>query len=384
MSAPQGAHARRVIAAPLGRRRRAAWLVPAGVGLAVAAGSLLATAPTSAAVPRLPAKSAQQLLTAVAQTNTTAFSGTVRVTARLGLPSLPGGRDSASLSWQSLITGSHSALIWVDGPTRQRVGVLGQLSEAEIVHSGRDVWTYTSATNTATHSVLKDPTGQPDGTDGSPAAKAFDPAATAAQLLKNLDPTTAVTVDTAQTVARRAAYTIVLTPRDTRSTVRSVRIAVDAQHYLPLQVQVFGAGSSPAFQVGFSRISFATPPASEFRFAVPRGATVTTAPLGREGRRVRIAHGPDPSPVPAPTADHVTSTVIGSGWTAVLELHGATGRLAGAAGLPLDKLTTPVGTSGARLLHTALLNAVLLPDGRVFVGAVDPATAEHVAATTAN
>jgi hypothetical protein len=36
------------------------------------------------------------------------------------------------------------------------------------------------------------------------------------------------------------------------------------------------------------------------------------------------------------------------------------------------------------LLRTALVNAVITSDGRVFVGAVQPALLEHVAATTAN
>jgi hypothetical protein len=70
--------------------------------------------------------------------------------------------------------------------------------------------------------------------------------------------------------------------------------------------------------------------------------------------------------------------MIGSGWTAVFELAN------GADAMPyvLQRMTTDVGNSGERLLHTALVNAVILPDGRVFVGAVTPALLEHVAATS--
>ena len=58
---------------------------------------------------------------------------------------------------------------------------------------------------------------------------------------------------------------------------------------------------------------------------------------------------------------------------------------AGPSGVVFNDLaTTSVGNSGARLLHTALVNAVILRDGRVFVGAVQPAFLEHVAATTPN
>jgi hypothetical protein len=62
----------------------------------------------------------------------------------------------------------------------------------------------------------------------------------------------------------------------------------------------------------------------------------------------------------------------------VLELHGTVGLGSGM----LQDATTSIG-GGARLLHTALVNAVFLPDGRTFVGAVTPAALEHVAATTA-
>jgi outer membrane lipoprotein-sorting protein len=379
------AHDRVVSSAWWRRRRGAAWLVPAGVGAVAVAGGLLVTAGPSTAVPTLPAKTAQQLLTDVAGSSSDAFSGTVQETASLGLPSLPGGFGSASLSWQSFITGSHTAQVWVDGPARQRIGVLGQLSEAEIVHNGSDVWTYTSATNTATHTVLP---AHPAPGDGSGAtgrtAEAFDPATAAAQLLGDITPTTTVTVDTAQTVAGRAAYTLVLAPRDSHSTIRSVRIAVDAVHYLPLRVQVFAGGSTPAFQVGFTHISFTTPPASRFTFTVPRGAQVSTDPFVGAADRGATGHKPLPATAAAPGSEPGAPTVIGTGWTAVLELHGATAALPGVAGLPLDKLTTPIGTAGARLLHTSLVNAVLLPDGRIFLGAVDPATLEHVAASTAH
>jgi hypothetical protein len=65
----------------------------------------------------------------------------------------------------------------------------------------------------------------------------------------------------------------------------------------------------------------------------------------------------------------------------VIEVHGAD-QLAAMSG-PVSQLTTQVGTSGTRLLHTALVNAVLLPDGRAFVAAMRPAALEHIAATTA-
>jgi hypothetical protein len=74
--------------------------------------------------------------------------------------------------------------------------------------------------------------------------------------------------------------------------------------------------------------------------------------------------------------------VIGTGWTTVVELHD--GSLTAGVGGTIDELSTSIGTTGERLLHTALLNAVVMPDGRAFVGAVSPALLEHIATTTAH
>jgi hypothetical protein len=102
-----------------------------------------------------------------------------------------------------------------------------------------------------------------------------------------------------------------------------------------------------------------------FAFAVPAGARVTKTPLQ--------------APVGGPREQTGASStrILGTGWTSVLELKGA------AADLPAEvaQLSTPVAGSADRLVPTALVNAVLRPDGTVFVGAVRPAALEHIAAT---
>ena len=65
------------------------------------------------------------------------------------------------------------------------------------------------------------------------------------------------------TVAGEAAYQLVLAPRSASSLVGQVRIAIDATHNVPLRVQIFARGAqSPAFQVGYTSISFVRPAAS--------------------------------------------------------------------------------------------------------------------------
>ncbi len=348
-------------------RRVLAWLAPLAVAGAVAGGTVVATAGPSTAAAGPPQISAHDLVARVVAgaAHPVALSGTLHESAALGLPSLPGDASAASLSWQQLLTGSHDARVWVDGAERQRIGVLGQLSEAEVVYNGTDLWTYASATNTASHTVLS--AGRPSGdTGGSNPAEQVTPQGVAAQALKAVRPSTAVSVEAARPVAGRPVYALVLRPKDARTTVDRVVVSVDSTTYTPLLVQVFGAASGPAFSVGFSKVDFARPPASVFTFAVPAGARVTKTPLQA------------PVGGPREAAGSSSTRVLGSGWTAVLELRGM------AANLPAEvaQLSTPIAGSADRLVPTALVNAVLRPDGTVFVGAVRPAALERIAATT--
>jgi outer membrane lipoprotein-sorting protein len=372
-----------------GARRRLAWGVPVVVAGAIAATVGLSSTSASGASPELPSRTAAQLIAAVLSSDATTLTGDFQETANLGIPALPGGHDSASLSWQTFISGTHTARVWIGGADKQRVALLGELSEADIVRNGTDLWTYTSDTNTVTHSTVgsaKDGTAKP-GAETS--AEDATPGAVAAKVLKAVDPSTSVTVDSTQTVADHAAYTLVVKPRDPNSTVDKVTIAIDATTYVPLQVQVFGSGSTVALTTGFTKISFDKPADSTFEFTKPAGATVSNDPFGVHGR---VGHRHDAAPSgngnepasPSP-AESAKPKVLGTDWTSVIEVaKSSTGPASALGGSELRDLTTPIGSSGARLLHTALLNAVILPDGRTFVGAVQPAYLEHLAATTPN
>ncbi len=346
-------------------RRRAAWAVPVVVAGAVAGTTVLGGSASAGAHPVLPAMGAAELLAGVQTSDTQALSGTVVETVRLGLPELPGSGSSASLDWRSLLTGSHTARVWVDGPDRQRLALVGELAESDVVHSGRDLWTYASDTREVTHAALPEPPA-PGAAPAAPEAAPLTPQAAAQQALAAVDPSTAVTVDPTQVVADRSAYTLVLTPRETPagSTVRRVAIAVDSRTHVPLRVQVFGAGADAAFETGFTDVSFDRPAASVFRFTPPKGSAVTERALG--------AHAaPDAAPdVAAPDAAPTGAgpTTVGTGWTSVLVLPAGS---APAAGSVLDQLTTTL-PSGDRLVRTALVSALLTRDGRVLVGAVTP------------
>ena len=67
------------------------------------------------------------------------------------------------------------------------------------------------------------------------------PQEAAAKVSAAIDPSTTVSVDSVVDVAGRAAYELVLRPKDNRSLLTEARVAVDGETRSPLRVQVFGA-----------------------------------------------------------------------------------------------------------------------------------------------
>jgi outer membrane lipoprotein-sorting protein len=258
------------------RGRRARWAVPAGavaaVGIVVA-GSVIARGQTT---PTLPARTTAQLLAAVDNPAAlpSAMTATVQETASLGLPDLPGSSDP--LSGLSLLSGTHTFKVWYDGPTKVRVAVPVSMGETDLRRDGRSAWLWDSQTNKATHYIL--PAGAADTAPNSAQAQSVPaPPELAKQILAAVGSTTTVGLQQNVTVAGQPAYQLSLAPKDSRSLIGQVRIAIDASNSLPLQVQVFARGAaSPAFSVGFTSLSFARPAASNFAFSPPPGAKVKT------------------------------------------------------------------------------------------------------------
>ena len=356
--------------APLLRSRRARWAVPAVAAIALVGVGPLVQAVTASAHDSLPPRTAAQLLVDVSHAKVQALSGTVVETTDLGLPALPslGGRGGDAASFSSLVSGSHTMRVWYGGPDQQRLALLGQLGESDLVRNGTDLWAWSSHGNTATHwAVPADGRATPDK-PMLPAGGAMTPQQAADAALKAIDPTTEVSTDPTATVAGRPAYVLSLVPRDSRSLVGSVRIAIDGATHIPTRVQVFAEGATtPAFQVGFTSFSTATPDASIFGFTPPPDATVKEGVLPTKAGHP--SHG-------APT-NGTAPTVVGKGWTSVLvaTLPADQQTSGGSSQLPgmLDKLPAVSGAWGSgHLLSSALFSAVLTDDGRVAVGAVAP------------
>ncbi len=378
---------------------QARWVVPAAI--VATAGGLLASSgmPSAAAAPRLPARSAGQLLAAM--TTDTAgppLSGTITETASLGLPALPGvgALGSATpFSAASLLAGSHTIQVWYAGPEHYRLALPQSMSEDDLVRNGTSAWLWDSAANTVTHLTL--PANAP--TPPTPSIP-LTPQQAAWQAMAEAGPATVVRVNPTVTVAGQSAYQLVLAPKSRSSLIGQVRIAIDSRRRVPLRVQVFARGAaSPAAQVGFTAVSFSRPPAADYAFTPPAGATVTREHLG-------AADGAAAGQQAHQAAGGVRA--IGTGWLTVASLpESSLAELSGSAGggdlLPFrhsassqapgsaasshpgaapggsllgELLSSAPRVSGpwgsGRLIRTSLLSVLVTSTGRVLIGAVTP------------
>jgi outer membrane lipoprotein-sorting protein len=366
------------------------WMPAAAVPAVIAAGVLAGSVPASARDP-LPDKTPAQVLAMIAQHSTKSLSGTLEQTSELGLPDVPqigptAGSGAGSVA--ELLTGPHSARVFIDGPTKVRIQVMDRLAERDAVRRGNDVWLYNSKDNTATHVTLP-----AKGTGAKPPATRMPgsvatPEELAAQVLAKIDASTEVTVGDDVEVAGRAAYNLTVVPRSQGTLVESVAIAVDGESGLPLSVEVRARGQAePAFRAAFSSLTLEAPDAGLFNFTPPPGATIKEHVLPQRPPGMKIPgkhHAGDGKAAAADRksqADRKSEWVTGSGWETIVGFparNGAADAAAPNAGIPsIDRLLADpllrqatVTVPGGRAISTSLLNVLLTDDGRVFAGSV--------------
>jgi outer membrane lipoprotein-sorting protein len=350
------------------------WLVPAAVFAAVVGGGAAAQTIVASAEPSLPDRSAAQLLVDLQTARLDGLSGTVRTNADLGLPSLPapGGQGSADL--MSLGSGSRTLRVWYAGPDKARIALLGTLGESDIIRNGKDLWTWDSRTQKASHRVMTESQSHADRATPDASALPRTPREAADLALKAVEPSTVVQTGTNARVAGRAAYELILSPRDTASLVGELRLAIDAEEHVPLRVQVYArGGGQPAYEVAFTQVSFARPDDAQFAFNPPPGTTIEEAPAQDAPRKPEGPATEDSAAAPR---------VVGSGWTSVVitklpadqPAAGNADRGPGPDAAPLlESLPRVSGDWGSgRLLTGKLFSVLITDDGRMLAGAVSP------------
>jgi outer membrane lipoprotein-sorting protein len=325
------------------------------------------------ASPNLPDITAQELLTKVQTAKVDGLSGTVRSSADLGLPALPGVEGADQLT--DLLSGEHTARVAFASPDKARVSVLDNMAERVLTTDGKTAWAYDSAEREAVKLTLPARANRPAKPQLRP--ESYDPSAVAKQFLDAIDPTTRVEVTGTEEVAGRDAYKLRLVPKTDKSTVGSVTLAIDSKNWVPLEVTVMPrTGNDPAVQLGFSSVSFDVPAASTFTFTPPKGVKV------KEEKVPATKHAPTPVKPPKAISPKRTTpsgddkpTVIGEGWESVVALRDVDLPRTGPVGQLLANARTVEGSWGkGKILTSKMVNALVTDDGRVLVGLVSPDT----------
>ncbi|MGW3624195.1 LolA family protein [Streptomyces sp. NPDC000880] len=379
-----------------GRRKAARYIVPAAVAGVTAATIGLVPALAAAGDPNLPKITAQELIAKMAASDTQQLSGTVKINTDLGIPSLAGlsdlgggslapkgknGDTGSSASPDSklleLASGSHTLRVAADGPDKQKVSILQNTAEYSMIHNGGQFWAYDSASNEAFHA--KDD-GSGKGHEAAPKDLPTTPKELADQALKAADKTTSVTVGGTAQVAGRDAYQLVIEPKQSGSTVGSIKIAVDAKNGVPLKFTLTpSSGGKAAIDAGFTKVDFSKPAASTFGFTPPKGAKVTEADkLQKEKGQGNDAKNHD---AVKGLEDFQGLNMIGKGWTSIAKIQapggaGLTAPKDGTAPPEAEKFLNALGDKvngkfgSGTVFKTRLVNALMTDNGTVYVGAV--------------
>jgi len=387
----------------------------------------------------LPTIAPAQLLAnvAAAQQTTKSISGDVAWSNGLipgsGLSGLlSGGGGAAPSSLTGLLTGG-SGRLWAQLGSGLRLESQGSGADFVVVAGRSGVWSYSSATDTATQYGL--PAGARAGTSPSPVPTAMDPLTTITRTLQRFATTGTLSVSGQTSVAGRQSYVLTVTPTSAATTLGSLQVAVDGKTFVPLRVQVFARGdTTPTLSAGFTSVSYGSIAANLFTFSPPAGATVRHSALptpqgltgGTQSQSRPAAHGAPltlaqarvkaaasglvlTAPAPGSLASSlpfagatVTPSTKGHGATAILrygtgfgsvvlvESQGAAGATANLqqtlAGLPHGVVgaITVAGVPGYEL-STSLFNVVAWQQGKVTAvaaGMVPQATLQAFVAAT--
>jgi outer membrane lipoprotein-sorting protein len=362
--------------------RRARWGVPGAVVVVTAAVIAALQIPAAQASPDLPGRAPAQLLASLSSdAKVPPLTGTVVETAALGLPQLPETGNENGLP--SLLTGSHTMKVYYSDDSHYRLAIPQPESETDLIADGSKLWLWQSSSDSVTEF-----TGAAAKKEAAPASADLTPQQTANEVLAAVGKTTLVSVQASVMVAGQPSYQLVLAPKDSRSLVGRVVIAIDGKYGVPLRVQLYAKGAaSPAFQVGFTDLQFVAPSPANFSFTPPPGASVTVAkPSEKAGEQHTSGVGS-----------------YGTGWLTVaafpekdLEQGFGTGAAGSAkqqdiasagsqgVGVSSTELLTALlgsgrsvhGSWGSGTLVTSSLLSMLITDGEVYVGAVKPGVLE--------
>jgi len=226
------------------------------------------------------------------------------------------------------------------------------------------------------------------------------PQQAANEVLKKVGETTLVSVQANVMIAGEPAYQLVLAPKDHRSLIGKIVIALDGKYGVPLRFQVFAKGAaSPAFQVGYTALAFTKPDPANFAFTPPSGASVNVVKLGADSGKAIPKSGQSSmaglgsygkswlTVVSFPQQDLSSAlggnlgSISGSSSSAApgkqQDIYSAKG---GSVSVSAQEVLNAVlgsakpvhGSWGSGTLVTTSLVSMLITNGEVYIGAVEP------------
>ena len=376
-------------ARPASHRRALAWTAALSVPL-LAGAALLVPMAASGAVD-LPDKTVEELLEFAAASDVDALSGTIEQSSELGLPDLGGlmgigrrrprgGSTAADIEdFIALATGTHTANVFLDGE-RARLQVLDQLAERNVYLDGEaeEAWYVDSETQTATRFTPPSDAEleQSKGEAEAAAPKAEEALPTPDQMLDQalarLDETTEVTVGTDARVAGRDVYELILAAPHRRHPDRRHPVRDRRRERHGARRVGHCARSGRAGVRGRLHEGRASRPRMPRRSPSRRA---TTSPWSKRSSRCRTPTSGRRRHAEGDAADAERPTVVGEGWSAVVELPtmSETANVFAEldAGAARDARGASPPTSTADGCCRPRSSAVLITDdGRVLAGAV--------------
>lgn len=401
------------------------WAPALAVSTAIAVGSF--AIPLQASAVDLPDLTPQQVMLLMDK-EITGFSGTIVKTSDLGLPALemssmmskdmvkemeekmPDGfeefipnliEQNAITQAVELISGTHKIRVYAS-EVGMRVQVLDRMSQRDVIVNKNEMWTYDAKNAIATTAKFEDKISAADKTKIEADAKASfqeyaaklqldisNPEAVADYLMKMIGETTDVSVGKEHRIAGRSAYQLIAKPKAQNSLIDSVYVSVDSETGMALDVKVYSIEQeTPAFQVGFESISFATPDASLFTFTPPVGTTVETLEMPAELEAELAAlkkeyeakyaskeftesdFAAKKAELEAKYADQPKPEMIGEGWESVIYLPAVPKEV------PMEMLENELFADlltqvpGGKVFSTPVANVLITDTGKVYAGAV--------------
>jgi outer membrane lipoprotein-sorting protein len=393
-------------------RKSLRW-IPALLAPVLVAGSVIGFSVQATAATDLPDKSAAQILQLINTNPDIAFSGRIVKKAAMGLPPMnivpdvsesmieqmkkqmpeemadfiPKASAQGELALAlEFFAGTHIANIYVDGPTKARLQVLDLLSERNYIRNGKDLWAYDASKAIAQHSVIDE--NEVNKAEGQALAlfnanssklpfEVTSPASIADYVLAQANVDSVITVGADAKIAGRGVYQLTITPRSNETLVQSATLSIDAATGLPLAARITAVGSdSPAFEVAFETITFATPAASNFDFTPPAGATVVEVALPTEAElRAKAELAQLGSTQSLPTEDEIKAEALAlkaQGWGAVAKVRGDQVPAEIAALIAENSLYLELtkAVAGGRVFTSTLLNIFIADNGDIYAGSV--------------